>query len=126
LQGEELVISNRELTTTSIRNFKKLKKRRVVFKFGVAADTPLLKLKKIPQLVKQIINDIKLAEFDRVHFSEFGDFTFNFEVIYYIKTPNYQKYMDIKQDINFGLLEAFEKENIVMPYPTQTILFKKD
>lgn len=126
LQGEELVISNRELTTTSIRNFKKLKKRRVVFKFGVAVDTPLMKLKKIPQLVKEIINDVKLAEFDRAHFSEFGDFTFNFEVIYYIKTPNYQKYMDIKQAINFGLLEAFEKENIVMPYPTQTILFEKD
>jgi len=28
LQGEELILSNRELTTTSVRNFKKLKKRR--------------------------------------------------------------------------------------------------
>ena len=47
LQGEELVISNKELTETSIRNFKKLRKRRVVFNVGVAADTPLEKLKKI-------------------------------------------------------------------------------
>jgi small-conductance mechanosensitive channel len=126
LQGEELVISNRELTTTSIRNFKKLKKRRVVFKFGVAVDTPVEKLKKIPQIIKEIINEAKIAEFDRAHFSEFGDFALTFEVVYYIKTPNYGKYMDIKQDINFGLIEAFEKEKIVMPYPTQTILLEKD
>ena len=125
LQGEELVISNRELTTSSIRNFKKLKKRRVVFKFGVASDTPLEKIKKIPTMIEKIINDVKLAEFNRAHFSEFGDFTLNYEVVYYIKTPNYAKYMDIKQEINFGLLEVFEKESIVMPYPTQTILLDK-
>jgi small-conductance mechanosensitive channel len=126
LQGEELVISNRELTTSSIRNFKKLKKRRVVFKFGVAPNTPLEKLRKIPQIVKEIVDGVKLAEFDRAHFSEFGDFTLNFEVVYYIKTPDYTKYMNVKQDINFGLIEAFGKENIVMPYPTQTILVEKD
>jgi small-conductance mechanosensitive channel len=126
LQGEELVISNKELTTSSIRNFKKLKKRRVVFKFGVAPNTPVEKLRKIPQIVKEIVNGVKLAEFDRAHFSEFGDFTLNFEVVYYIKTPDYAKYMDVKQGINFGLIEAFGKENIVMPYPTQTILLEKD
>jgi small-conductance mechanosensitive channel len=126
LQGEELVVSNRELTTTDIRNFKKLRKRRVVFNFGVAADTPSDKLKKIPQMIKEIVNEIKWAEFNRAHFSEFGDFTLNFEVVYYVKTPDYDKFMDIKQAINLGLVETFERENIVMPYPTQSVLLKKD
>ncbi|GAJ12628.1 unnamed protein product, partial [marine sediment metagenome] len=48
LQGEELVLSNRELTTASVRNFKKMSKRRINFSFGVTYDTPLKKLKKIP------------------------------------------------------------------------------
>jgi len=126
LQGEELVISNRELTTTNIRNFKKLRKRRVVLKFGVATDTSAEKLKKIPQIIKEIVNGVNLVEFDRAHLSEFGAFTLNFEVVYYIKTANYAKYMDIQQDINFGIIESFEKEKIVMPYPTQTVLFEKD
>jgi small-conductance mechanosensitive channel len=126
LQGEELVVSNRELTTTDIRNFKKLRKRRVVFKFGVAVDTSSEKLKKIPKIIKEIINEIKLAEFGRAHFSEFGDFTLNFEVVYYIKSPDYDKFMDIKQAINLRLVEAFEREHIVMPYPTQTVLLEKD
>jgi small-conductance mechanosensitive channel len=126
LQGEELVISNRQLTTASIRNFKKLKKRRVVFKFGVGANTHVEKLKIIPSIVEKIIRKINSVEFDRVHLSELGDFSFNFEVVYYMKNPDYTKYMDIKQIIYLDLIEAFEKEGIVMPYPTQTIFLKKE
>lgn len=126
LQGEELVISNRELTTTSIQNFKKLKKRRVVFRFGVAANTPLDKLKKIPKIIEKIIKNTKLVEFNRVHFAEFGDFTFNFEVVFYVNTSDYTKYMNARQEINFGMIDAFEKEGIVMPYPTQTIYLEKN
>ncbi len=126
LQGEELVISNKELTETSIRNFKKLRKRRVVFNVGVAADTPLEKLKKIPTMIENIISKIKLTEFDRVHFSELGDFSYKFEIVFYTKTSNYAKYMDIRQEINFGIIDAFEKEGIVMPFPTQTISLMKN
>ncbi len=125
LQGEELVISNRQLTTESIRNFKKLRKRRIVFKLSVAANTPLNKLKKIPVIVAEIIKNIELAEFDRIHFVEFGDFSLNFEGVYYMKTPNYVKYMDTRQEINFQIMEAFEKEGIVMPFPTQTIFLQE-
>jgi small-conductance mechanosensitive channel len=125
LQGEELVISNRELTTTSLRNFRKLKKRRVLFKLGVAADTPVEKLKKIPGLLQKIIEDITLAEFDNAHFTEFGDFTLNFQIVYYMKTSDYNEYLDAQQRINLEIIEAFEKEGIVMPFPTQTVLLRK-
>ncbi|UCG45851.1 MAG: mechanosensitive ion channel family protein [Candidatus Bathyarchaeota archaeon] len=125
LQGEELVVSNRQLTTASLRNFKKLKRRRIVFTLGVACDTPLKKLKQIPTIIAKIIGSMELVEFDRVHFTEFGDFKQNFEVVYYMKTPDYTKYMDTQQEINFKILEAFEKEGIKMPFPTQTILLDK-
>lgn len=125
LQGEELVISNRQLTTTSIRNFKKLTKRRAVFTLSVAANTPLKKLKRIPTIIEEIITSIDLIEFERVHFVEFGEFSYNFEVVYYIKTPNYAKYLKTREEINFAIIEAFEKENIVMPFPTQTIFLQK-
>jgi small-conductance mechanosensitive channel len=125
LQGEELVISNRELTTSSIRNFKKLRKRRVIFKFGVAVNTSLDKLKIIPAIIENIIKNVKFAEFSRVHFTEIGDFSHNFEVVYYMETPDYTKYLDAKEEINLAIIEAFEKEDIVMPFPTQTILFEK-
>jgi small-conductance mechanosensitive channel len=121
LQGEELVVSNKELTSTQIRNFKKLDKRRVVLKIGVTCDTPLAKLKQIPGMITQIIKTEELAELDRVHFSEFGDFSLKFEIVYYITISDYLKYMDTQQSINFAIIEIFEKEGIEMAFPTQTV-----
>ena len=128
LQGEELVLSNRELTTASIRNFKKMNRRRIEFSFGVTYDTPLKKLKKIPDIIKSIIGPEKLEhvhKLDRVHFTDFGDFSLNFNVVYYLNTKDYVKYRDTQQEINFRIKEAFEKEGIEMAFPTQTIFLNK-
>ena len=128
LQGEELVLPNSELTKSNVRNFKKMKKRRINFTFGVTYDTPLKKLKKIPDIIKDIIDPEKLEhvdKLDRVHFTEFGDFSLNFEVVYYVKTQDYIKYKDTQQIINYSIKEAFENERIEMAFPTQTIYLSK-
>jgi len=128
LQGEELVLANSELTKASVRNFKKMKKRRIAFSFGVTYGTSTKKLKKIPDIVRDVINPNKLEYVDsleRVHFIKFGDFSLNFDVVFYIKNKDYAKYMDTQQEINFAIKEAFEKEGIEMAFPTQTIFLEK-
>ena len=125
LQGEELVISNRELTTASVRNFKKMKKRRIVFALGVTCDTPLEKLRKIPEVISKIIEKMELAELDRVHFKEIGDFSLNFEIVYYMKVRDYVEYLNTQEKINFAIIEALEREDIEMAFPTQTIYLNK-
>lgn len=129
LQGEELVIANSVLTSTNVRNFKKMEKRRITFSFGVIYGTPTNKLKKIPGFIKDIVNSKKLQyidRLDRVHFTEFGDFSLNFEVVYYLKTKDYIKYSDTQQEINFAIKETFEKEGIEMAFPTQTIFINSE
>jgi len=126
LQGEELVISNKNLIATSVRNFKKLKKRRIVLTLKVIAETPIEKLKKIPEILANILKDINMADLGRVHLKQLGDFSIDFEVVYYIKTGDYDKYMDIQQQINYGILEEFEKEKIGLAYPTQKLFYVKD
>ena len=112
LQGEELVLSNREATTTSIRNFKKMTQRRVEFSIGVDPSTPSEKLKKIPDIIKTIIEHAKPAEFTMIHFKEIGQTRLIFNIVYSIKTPDYLTYLDVQQHINFAIKEAFEKEGI--------------
>jgi small-conductance mechanosensitive channel len=123
LQGEELVLSNHELTTTAVRNFKKLKKRRIVLTLKVIAEVPTEKLKKIPAIMANILKEIKMADLDRVHLRNLGDFSIDFEVVYYIKTGDYNKYMDIQQQINYGILDEFAKEKIGLAYPTQKVFY---
>jgi small-conductance mechanosensitive channel len=124
LKGQELVVSNRELTSTKIHNYKKMKKRRIAFSFGVEYGTTLAKLKKINKIVKSIIDKIDLAKIDRIHFKEFGDFSLNFEAVYYLDSREYGTYMDVQQKINFQMLKEFEKEKIEFAFPTQTIHIK--
>jgi small-conductance mechanosensitive channel len=126
LQGEELVIANSVLTTTNVRNFKKMRKRRISFSFGVTYGTPVKKLKKIPNLLRSIIEKNKLTQVERIHFIEFGDFSLNFEVVYYINSKDYAKYLDIQQEINFAIMKAFEEDEIEMAFPTQTIFLQKN
>jgi small-conductance mechanosensitive channel len=125
LRGEELVVSNKELTETRIHNYKKMQKRRIAFAFGVTYETPTAKMKKIPSIVTRIMSGIELATLDRVHFKNFGDFSLNYEVVYYLASNNYNKYMDVQQQINLSLKAAFEKEKIGFAYPTQTIMLTK-
>lgn len=125
LQGEELIISNKELTQAQIHNYKKMQRRRIVFGFGVVYDTPVAKLKKILDIVKEITESIDIVDLDRVHFTKFGDYSLQFEVVYFLNSNDYTKYMDIQQEINLKIKEKFEKEKIKMAFPTQTIQVDK-
>lgn len=121
LQGQELVVSNKELTEARVNNFKKLERRRGVFTIGVTYDTPSSKLKKIPKIVEGIYKKIDNCDLDRVHFKLFGPSSLDFEIVYFVNAPDYKIYMDIQQKVNFALKDAFEKEKIEFAFPTQTI-----
>ena len=112
LQGEEMIVSNREITSGSVRNFRKMPKRRVEFIVRVSQQTPLKMLKMIPQIIEKTIKGCESAEFDMVHLREVGSFSYNFEVVYYINTGDYNKYLDVHEKVNFALKETFDKQGI--------------
>ena len=121
LGGEQLVFSNSDLTDSRVRNYKRMQKRRVVFKLGVVYNTSLKALKEIPQVIETAIKNVQNTLFDRAHFSSYGDFNLVIEVVYYVLSGDYNKYMDIQQEINFIIKEEFEKRKIEFAFPTQTI-----
>jgi len=125
LSGEQIVFSNTDLTNSRVHNFKKMEKRRVVFKLGVIYQTPAEKLINIPRIVKDIIAEQENATFDRGHFQSFGDFSLNFEFVYYVMGADYNKYMDIQQAINFSIIDVFAREKIEFAYPSQTLFVSK-
>lgn len=125
LQGEEIIISNRELTTAKIQNFKRMRERRVQFSFGVTYETELEKLRAIPKVTREIIEKERLARYDRAHFQKFDDSALVFEVVYYLLSAEYNDYMDTQQNLNFAIMEAFKKEGIEFAYPTQVLYVKK-
>lgn len=125
LDGEEIVMSNSDLTGSRLRNYQRMRRRRVVFGFGVVYQTRPEVLEAIPDMVKEIINGVPRTQVERVHFKEFGDFSLNFEVVYHVLSKEYDEYMDAMQAINLALAKEFEKRSIEFAYPTQTLFWSK-
>jgi small-conductance mechanosensitive channel len=121
LSGEQLVFSNNDLLASRIRNYGRMSERRVVFAIGVTYQTPREKLEKIPQILRESVEAQSETRFDRAHFKSYGDFSINFETVYYVLSREYAQYMDIQQAINLGIHERFEAEAIEFAYPTQTL-----
>ncbi len=125
LSGEQLIFANSDLTSSRIKNYKRMIERRVVFKIGVIYQTPVELVKKIPKIIKDIVGEQKMARFDRCHFSAFGDFSLNYETVFYVLSADYAQYMDIQQSINFAIMDAFKEEGIEFAYPTQQLFVTK-
>ena len=126
LTGEQLVFSNTDLTNSRIHNFKKMQERRILFKLSVVYQTPATQLEEIPKIVRGIIEKHNDIRFERGHFASFGDFSLNFEFVYFVIGADYLKYMDTHQVINLEIFKEFERRGINFAYPTQTLYLNKE
>ncbi|MEM6783640.1 MAG: mechanosensitive ion channel family protein [Bacteroidota bacterium] len=121
LSGEQLIFSNADLVQSRVRNFKRMEERRIVFSFGVVYQTTAAQLEAIPEWIRALVEETPNARFDRAHFKQFGASSLDFEVVYYVTTPDFAVYMDRQQAINLALVRRFEEEGIHFAYPTQTL-----
>ena len=122
ITGEQIVCSNKDLTDSRVHNYKRMMKRRVVFNIGIVSDTPPEQIEKIPLAIKKIIESKPELQFDRSHLSALGDFSLNFENVYYVLNSDYNLYMDLQQRIYLEIIEYFKKEKIDFAFPTQTLV----
>lgn len=126
LSGEQLIFSNSDLLNSRIRNFKRMYERRVPFTFGVIYQTTPDQLEAIPVMVRRIVEGISSTRFDRAHFKGFGASSYDFEVVYYVLSPDYALYMDIQQQINLGICRGFLEQGIEFAYPTRTLFINRE
>lgn len=125
ISGEMVVISNSNLLGSRIRNYKDLVKRRVVFKTGVVYETRPELLRKIPSMIRKAVQSVPKSEFDRCNLFNCGDFSLDFETVYYLTEPDYKGYMDAHEKVLLAVIEGFAAAGAEMAYPTQTLLVKK-
>ena len=121
VSGEQLVISNTNMTNSTIRNWKRMEQRRVAFKLGVVYRTSYKLLQQLPTLLKSIVLEQQSVRFDRAHLQEYGNYSINFEIVYFITDPDYNLFMDTHQAVLFRIHEEFSKLGIEFAMPTQTL-----
>jgi MscS family membrane protein len=125
LSGEQVILSNSDLLSSRIHNFKHFKERRIAFKMRASYQTPRALIERIPGMIREVIEATPSTRFDRAHFAEYGEFALVFEVVYYVLSPDYTLYMDVQQAINLGIHQRFEEAGVTLAYPTQELLLRR-
>lgn len=121
LGGEEIVLSNRQLLDREIRNYGRMRERRVQFTFGVTYDTPYARLEEIPGIVRAIVEAATPTRMDRAHFIGHGDSALDFECVYYVLDARYSCYRDVHEAVCLGIHRAFAERGIEFAFPTRTL-----
>jgi small-conductance mechanosensitive channel len=124
-QGEELIISNKELTSARVQNFRRMERRRHSFNIGVIYGTPTEKLKNIPGICQEMVGSVETTEFDRCNFVSFGDSSLNFELVFYVNSTDYAEFLNVVEKVNLAIYKKFEEQGIEFAYPTQTVFLEK-
>jgi small-conductance mechanosensitive channel len=126
LDGELLVFSNADLLKSRVRNFKRMRERRIQFGLGTTYGTPADKVRRVPGWLRQAVEAQPKTRFDRAHFKGYGDSALEFEVVYYVLEPDYNVYMDVQQSLNLAIYERFAAEGVEFAFPTRTLFVKPD
>jgi small-conductance mechanosensitive channel len=121
VSGEQIVMSNADLLGSRIRNYGRLVERRVQFTLGIAYGTQRDKLRAIPELLRRAVEAESGTRFDRSHFARYGAASLEFEVAYFVLSPDYNRYMDIQQAINLRIHEEFERLGVELAGPLQPL-----
>lgn len=121
LGGEQVVMSNTELLKQTVSNYKRLQQRRIVFGFRVTYQTPVDRVRQIPEVVRKIVGESERLRFDRAHFKAYGESWLEFEVVYIVLDPDYNLYMDEQQRINLRLMEEFAGLGVEFACPTRVV-----
>lgn len=121
IDGEQLIFSNSYLIGSKIRNFKRMEKRRVLFRLGLEYQTEFELLAQIPTEIQGIMAQIDGIEFDGAYFCNYGNSSLDFEIVYFVLSADYKFYMDRHQQVNLGIKQRFAKLGIEFAYPSRTL-----
>jgi len=123
LGGDQIIFSNGDILKARIGNQTRMFTRRAAFLIRVRYGTPPDKLAAVPEMVKEIILGLEAtASFERAHLRNLGEWAVEYEVVYWIKSPDYFMFMDTHQAVLLGVIRGLAERGIDIAFPTQVNL----
>lgn len=118
ISGEQVVFCNSDLLSSRLHNFGVMAERRVVGSVSIIYETPPEKLRRVPDIIKSVIESTPHVRLDRCHFKSLGQYSLDFEFVYFVTAPDFLVHAAAQQAINFALFETFQREGLEFAYPT--------
>lgn len=122
-----VTIPNSTITSNYVVNWNRLTSRRIDTILKLSLDTPSDKMRKIVKEIKLVLqnNPKVIKETVEVNFFDITPTSCDIKIYLYVREAEYNNYLQAKQELLCDLLYLFEKENIELAYPTQTLFVKR-
>jgi small-conductance mechanosensitive channel len=122
ITGEQLIFPNGDLLKGRIRNFKRMEERRLTFFVNLKYETSYEKLRKAPQIIREIIAHHPLARVDRCNIKSFGLHAIELEVVFWVKDIELSTAMRVQGLIHLEIYKAFAREGIELAHYAQPMV----
>lgn len=127
-EKELITVPNSKFSEGAVINYSRRGLRRVKFHVGATYATTADKLKNVVDKTKIMLNDNEYVDSESiiVKFDGFGGSSLDILVMYFILYPDYKKYMEIKENINFDIMKIFEEEGVEFAFPSMSVYLEKE
>lgn len=117
---------NSTLSNSTIVNWTKRDTRRIAFNIGVTYETSKEQLQNCIKEIKDILSKDEniLDDSIIVNFDKFGASSLDISIYCFTNTAEWAKYLQIKEDINFKIMDILEKEKVCIAFPSSSVYFE--
>ena len=120
ITGEQVIMANTKLLEQEVRNLAEAKVRRITLPFSLTYKTSPETLERLPILAEEALKSVKTAKLVRCVATAFAPSSIDCELVYDDRTISPDTLAHHKSEIIIAVARAFEREQIVFAYPTQT------
>jgi MscS family membrane protein len=118
-----VTVPNATLANEPITNWSKMGKRQITFQLGVQYDTSRTRLERVVRRIENMLRNHEDIDQETilVRFESFGDSSLNILLYFFTKPIMYGDHLEVREDINFRIMDILEEENVVVAFPTRTL-----
>ena len=121
-----VTVPNKKMIDAELDNLGLRSVRRVKFNVGLTYETSSEQIKAIVHDIQEMINLHKKTNQDgRVRFQEFGSSSLDIMVMYFVNSPRWEDLIDVKEDVNYKIIEIVKKHKSDFAFPSTTVYLQK-
>jgi len=122
-----IILPNATIANSAVENFSRRDKRRIMMRIGLVYDTPVEKIRKIVDDIREMLlshPEVAKDESLLIYFDEFEDSSLSVFCYFFTNTAVWKDYLRIREDINLKIKEIVERNGSAFAFPSNSVYFE--
>lgn len=119
-----VTVPNNTLANENITNWSKMGKRQIQFSIRIVYDTPNNKIKRVIERIDSLLREHEGVHPDTilVNFDKYQEDGLDIFLYFFTKTTVWAEHLQVREDINFKILDILQEENVEIAMPTRRLM----